>query len=79
MPTTIESFNTTADTIEAPSEGAVKVKLPLGAAFCSMAVGKTVKFPLNEAGWTTATETLGGWFGVPDCTQTPERLVTRSE
>ena len=44
-----------------------------------MAPGDTVKLPVNETEPTTLTDTLEGCPVVPDCTETPERLVTRSE
>ena len=68
---------TIADVTEAPSVGAVKVNVPVWP--CSMTFGETVKLPVNDAGWTTDTETSGGCPVLPDCTETPDRLVTRSE
>src|SRR5438270_209304 len=63
--------------IPLPNAGAVKVKEP--ACPCWIEVGLTLALPVNEAGPTTPTDTSGGCPGVPDCTITPERLVTRSE
>ena len=67
----------TTAVIPLPNVGAVKVNEPFCP--CWMELGLTLALPVNDAGPTTATDTLGGCPVVPDCTETPERLVTRSE
>ena len=57
--------------------GAVNARFPVS--LKSMTVRSTVKFPVNDAACTTATETSGGCPVLPDWTETPDRLVTRSE